>query len=40
MFIGGLVASLLSQDGQQLRSVVRNKIPERHVYWWPGGQPA
>jgi hypothetical protein len=32
MSIGGLAASLLGQDGQQLRSTVRNKIPGRHVY--------
>jgi hypothetical protein len=40
MSIGGLAASLLGQDGQQLRSAVRNKIPECHVYWWPVGQSA
>jgi hypothetical protein len=40
MYIGGQVASLLSQDGQQLRAAVKNKIPERHVYWRPGGQSA
>ncbi len=35
MSVGGLAASLLGQDGQQLRSAVRNKIPERYLYLRP-----
>jgi hypothetical protein len=41
--VGGLAASLLGQDGQQLKAAVKNNensVPERHVCWRPGGQSA